>query len=257
MTNAEIWYPISEKQTEVLENIDLMLIRKLVKGHSKTAKETFFMEAGLLPGRFIIMKRRQMYLHNILRKPETELIRKVLEVQKNIFTKNDWYSLVQQNKVDLSIPLSDENISKMSKEGFKSVVRKAVAKKAAEHLNQIAMKHSKSKVLIKEKLMREDYFQDDRFSKSEIELLFSLRTRMVKDIKGNFSTQYKDDIACSLCKVQVDCQEHLLSCDELTTRVNIPKDIDYLDLFKSTDKQLRIVKIFKQLLRTRETLKND
>ena len=257
LTNAEIWYPISDKQSEVLENIDLMLMRKLVKGHSKTAKEAFFMEAGLVPIRFIIMKRRLMYLHNILVKPETELIRKVLEVQKNIITKNDWYSLVQQNKVDLNIPFSDEDISKMSKDRFKSIVSKAVAKKAAEYLNQVAIKHSKSRILIKDKILRENYFQDDRFSKSEVELIFSLRTRMVKDIKGNFSSQYNDDIACSLCQVQVDCQEHLLSCVELTKHVDIPRDVEYGDIFKTTDKQLRIVKILKQLLRTRETLKND
>ena len=38
LTNAEVWYPISDSQIGILENVDLMLIRKLVNGHSKTGK---------------------------------------------------------------------------------------------------------------------------------------------------------------------------------------------------------------------------
>ena len=142
LTNAEIWYPISEKQIEVLENVDLMLLRKLLKGHSKAAKESFHMETGLLPVRFVIMKRRLMYLYTILRKSKTELIRKVYVVQKEIKTKNDWYNIVQDNKIYLEISQSDEEISKMSKEKFKLIVSKSVEKKAVEYLNNIAVKHS-------------------------------------------------------------------------------------------------------------------
>ena len=56
LTNCNVWYPISDSQIEILENIDLMLIRKLVKGHSKGAKEAFHLETGLLPIRFVIKK---------------------------------------------------------------------------------------------------------------------------------------------------------------------------------------------------------
>ena len=255
LTNAEIWYPISEKQVEVLENVDLMLIRKLLKGHSKATKESFHMETGLLPIRFVIMKRRLMYLFNILRKPKSELIRKVYDVQKTIKTKNDWYNIVQENKIYLEISQSDEEIGKMSKERFKLIVRKSVEKKAVEYLNNIACKHSKSKELIKNKLSREGYLKDQRFSKSESELLFAIRTRMVLDIKRNFPTQYNNNFACDLCQVQVDCQEHLLSCVELRKYVNVPVEVNYSDIYGNTDKQLKIVKLFKQLLRTREILK--
>jgi hypothetical protein len=68
LTNVEIWYLITDPQIEVLEDIDLMLIRKIVKGHAKAAKEAFFIETGLLPIRFVCMKRRVMYLHHILKK---------------------------------------------------------------------------------------------------------------------------------------------------------------------------------------------
>ena len=135
LTSAEIWFPVSNKQIEVLVNIDLMLIRKLVNGHSKAPKESFFLEAGLLPLKFVCMKRRlMMYLHHILSKPKSDLIRQVYVVQKQMFTKNDWHNLVNENKNELRISLADEQISKLSKEKFKFTVTQAVERKALDYL---------------------------------------------------------------------------------------------------------------------------
>ena len=78
---------------------------------------------------------------------------------------------------------------------------------------------------------------------------------MILDIKRNFPTQYNYNIVCDLRQVQVDCQEHLLSCGELTRHVNVPTEVKYTDIFSNTDKQLKIVKMFKQLLRAKEALK--
>ena len=125
---------------------------------------------------------------HILSKPTSEMIRRVYEVQKQIYTKNYWYSLVQDKKNELGIQLSDEEISKMSKERFRSLVQTAIDKRAMVYLNNIASGHSKSEDLVKNRLVREEYFEDKRFSKSEIELLFALRTRMVPGIKANFSS---------------------------------------------------------------------
>ena len=121
---------------------------------------------------------------------------------------------------------------------------------ALAHLNTVASGHSKSQNLIKHRFVKESYFEDQRFSKSDSELLLALRTRMVKDIKRNFSTQQNtNNIACDLCQVQVDCQEHLLK------HVTVPEDVQYKDIYGNTDKQLKIVKVMKQLLRKRELLK--
>ena len=67
-----------------------------------------------------------MCLHNILTKPKTELINKVYEVQKSIFTNKDWFNLVKGNRTEMGISLTDEQISVMSKDRYKAVVSKAV-----------------------------------------------------------------------------------------------------------------------------------
>ena len=144
----------------------------------------------------------------------------------------------------------------MSQVQFRVLVIKSVENKAMDYLNTIELSHSKSKPLIKQIFFREKYFLDERFSKSEIELILALRTRMISDVKNNFSTRYGNNLACDLCHVQICSQEHLLNCTELGKHVEVPKYIEYSDIFKSTDKQLKIVKVFKKLLRVREMLKN-
>ena len=90
--------------------------------------------------------------------------------------KNDWLELVEKDNSDLEIDLTDEEISKM---------------------NQV--KTGKRKIL------------RSKISMRDVELLFKLRTRMV-DVKNNFSNKYGTDIACRLCNVQAECQEHLIRC---------------------------------------------
>ena len=162
--------------------------------------------------------------------------------------------IVHNNMEQLNIKLSDEEIMQLSKHKFKALVTTAVEEAAIKYLNEKAVSHSKSGVLIKPRLTREKYFEDQRFKRSEVELLFALRTRTVRDIKANFPTQYGSNLTCELCHVTACCQEHLLSCIKLKQHVKIPSDVCYADIFDNTDKQLIIIRIFKKLLRTREIL---
>ena len=56
LTNSEIWHNLSKKNQDILQAGDIMLVRNLLKGHSKTAKEAFYLEKGLLEIKYIILK---------------------------------------------------------------------------------------------------------------------------------------------------------------------------------------------------------
>ena len=259
LTNLEVWHPVSSNHLEVLDRIDANFLRKIMKSHSKTPKEALYLETGLLPIKYVAMQRRLMYLHHILKRPQHELIRKVYETQKSLPTKNDWYQQISEDRNKLGLSISDEEMSTMSKDGFKELLVKAVRSLALNCLNITATRNENSKCrnLIKTELVKENYLVDRRFSRSESELLFALRTRMVKGIKTNFSSQYANNLTCELCSAHPDSQELLLSCATLRKNINIPDNIEYEDLFRSVDKQLAIVKVYKQLLREREILQSD
>ena len=145
----------------------------------------------------------------------------------------------------------------MSKHKFKSIVTTSVEKATMVYLNKIASTHSKSEGLKKVRLKREEYFEDSRFTKSETELLFAFRTRMVRGIKENFPSQFGKSFTCDLCQIAVCRQEHLLSCATLKKHIDIPDEVSYSDLFSTTNKQLKIIRILKALLRKREILLCD
>ena len=47
--NSEIWYGVSKSDISELEEIDKLLLRKLLQAHSKTPIESFYLELGILP----------------------------------------------------------------------------------------------------------------------------------------------------------------------------------------------------------------
>ena len=110
----------------------------------------------------------------------------------------------------MDINLSDREIAKMKESKYKSLVEKAVTRKELAYLNTTADNHSKSRILIKSKLEREQYFDNQRFSRSEVELLFALRTRMI-DLKSNLSNKYGNDVLAGFAKYRLNVRN--TSCE--------------------------------------------
>ena len=128
--NSEVWYSVKSKHLETLENIDLILLKKLFKAHSKTAIEAFFLEAGIIPIRFVIAKRRLMFLWTILQRPDEELLKKVYKTQKVVRTPGDWAATIAEECKAYNINLTDEEIQATSKYTLKKLVKKNVDNEA-------------------------------------------------------------------------------------------------------------------------------
>ena len=135
-----------------LKKVHFCLMRILFNAHSKTATELFFLETGKIPLRFTISKRRLLYLWTILTRGEEELTSKVYQAQKVKKTRGDWYVMIQEEKKKYEITLSDEDISDLSTNKFKSYVEKKVNTFALKHLKAEAAKHSKSLGILTEKM---------------------------------------------------------------------------------------------------------
>ena len=198
-----------------------------------------------------------MYLWTILRRPSNEMLGKVYRVQNIVKTPGDWSIKVKEDLLEYGIDLADKDIKDLSHYKYRKLVNKNVEKAAHKYLSMKAAKHSKSQDINKSEKMKEKYLDDKRFTLSEAQLLFQLRTRMIS-VKMNFSSIWKDDVSCRLCKdtVMIESQAHLLTCNEILKHVDVPNNIKHEDLFKNTDKQLAAMKVFKKIIRQREILMN-
>ena len=225
-------------------------MRKILNALSKTAAELFYFELGKYPLRIVWSKRRFMYLWEILHRDTDELVRKVYETQKLSHNKGDWYLIMQNERAKYEISESDDEISKMSQNKFRKIVEKKIHQYALKHLNTMASKHSKSTKIAAEKFEKKAYFSDHRFSKEESQLLFALRTKMI-DCKSNFRNQFDNVLTCRTCQEvnSVEDEDHLLSCKTLNTE---EYDVQFSDVYCNLDKQYKVTKVFKRILRRRQ-----
>ena len=130
LTNSESWPFISKKNMNTLESADSQLMQKIFQSHSKTVRESYYIETGKLQIKFLIGKRRLMYLWHILSCNKDELIYKVYMAQSLKPTHNDWFKMIQHEKIFYDIELTDQQISGMSRSHFKKIVDDKVNKKS-------------------------------------------------------------------------------------------------------------------------------
>ena len=253
--NTEAWHNIKTKDIIVMEEVDKALLRGLLSAHAKTPLEALYLETNCLPIRFILKSRRILYLHNILQKNESELIRRVYEAQKDDPTPGDFCELVKDDCIDIGLNLSDEDISKHKKKEFQKLVKKKVREAAFSHLIMRKNNHSKMKGLNYKTLKLQEYMSSPIFNSESRNLLFRLRTRTVSGVKSDFKGVYTDTACPMKCGLN-DTLPHILGCTELrrhhkSTDVSI-SDCQYEDVFsENIGRQKSTTEIYRQLLEIR------
>ena len=247
--SSEALIGMTEKHILMLEDCDLMLMRKIFQAQVGTPKESFYLESAVLPIRFVIIGRRLMFLWSILHKDDSELVKKVYKAQKMFPQKGNWASVVKDDLEFCDIKLTDEEIQNTKKNKFKGIVKKSIRVKSNNFLLDLQAIHSKSKHLeISDDIP--DYLTSEELSLSEKKLLFKLRSRMV-EIKENYKGKYKENLLCSFCGIKDETAVHLLECKVLLNDLNLDehlKNTKVDDIFKDVSKQAKSVRVWRKIL---------
>ena len=70
MYGSEVWYGLTEADIRKLEQIDETLLQQILECSNNVPTELLYLELGITRFREIIIMRRLMYLHHILRQPD-------------------------------------------------------------------------------------------------------------------------------------------------------------------------------------------
>ena len=126
----------------------------------------------------------------------------------------------------------------MKKSSFRTLVKRKTATEALRYLNQVKAKHSKVLKYDTSTLSISPYLTDNRFSRSERDLLFKLRSRTVQ-VNNNFQNGNLENMMCDLCNLFTCTHEHVLSCPVLTVKCTIvnTKSINHSFLYRGVDQQ--------------------
>ena len=123
----------------------------------------------------------------------------------------------------------------MSDYSFKKLVKEKVRRVAFQYLLSLQESHSKVSCIKYSDFKIQPYLTDPSFKMKEKELLFSLRTKLLRVAKENFRSMYPNGTLCELCESgEIQSQRHLLeSCEPIIrncqeVRDNIRIDHDYI-----------------------------
>ena len=112
---SEAWYNISEAEIGQLEQVDKSLWCNLLEVARTVPYDLLCLEVGVEPLRFIIMRRRLVYLQHILKQEESSLVKQFLRTQSINPKKKDWVTTVKEDLEQLKINLSFLEIENMGK----------------------------------------------------------------------------------------------------------------------------------------------
>ena len=106
-----------------------------------------YLEGGLEPARFVIMKSMVMYLQYILQQTDDCLLITMLKAQADSPTKDDWLSEVTSVISYLELNITFEEIKQLTKSQFHKMVKKQTRSKAFSYLSEKQENWSKGKAI--------------------------------------------------------------------------------------------------------------
>ena len=220
-----------------------------------------FLETSQLPIKYITASRRILYLQNILKRHEDELIKRVYYAMRTSPLKRDWSNTVIENMQNIGLDLSEGGISQISKIAFKTIVKSKMRQYVLNELNTIKLGHNKVNRIEHSSLkVPQKYLTSNKFTNKQKSLLFNLRCKSQSEFLRNFSSS-NQTIPCKICQGYEDSQEHAILCEKLRDSLPILnrqllEEVNYSDLFSNIHNQLRITNVYQLLIDARERIRD-
>ena len=250
---SEVWYGVTEDDLSRLEQADKGFWCSLVEIARTVPYELVCLELGVLPLRFIIMRRRLVYLQHVLKENETSLIKSFLITQMKSLKRKDWGKTVLENLKYLEIKNTFEEIKEMSEKKYKEIIKLKILEKAFCYLIQKNTKRNgKGKNIRYNTLRMQNYLcsEDENITNEERKFIFQLRTKIDFKIKSHFRKMHID-IICDGCRIEVSTTRHTLECVNLIGKNELITYLpNYSDLYgEDEDDQVYLARIVRDNLK--------
>ena len=118
---------------DLLETIDVSLLKQLLKAPKGTPKEMLYLELGCIPFREIVREKRLRFLHYILNEEPKSIVHRCFLTQMKNKNKKDWVTTVLDY-------LSKLELTHMTMEGIKNMRKTSVIKLRKQRINRKAFK---------------------------------------------------------------------------------------------------------------------
>jgi hypothetical protein len=175
------------------------LLRRILKAPNSACIESLYLELGITPIREIIKSRRINRLHYLANLNKEEMLYKFFITQWMYPVRNDWVHQVREDLADFNLEVDLDQLTKMSKNVFKRMVKKKLKEYSLGYLTTIKEKHSKMDQLVYPKLKIQNYLKDRKISVQAAKTLFRWRTRSA--LFDLFDEDIPSDISETVMKI--------------------------------------------------------
>ena len=257
LLNSEAWVNLSEQNIRGLEQTDEILLSRILDSEANTSNIFKYLELGVCPVRFEIMKRKILFLQYILKQEESSMIHKVFKATCEHPIKNDFVQTCQKYLETLEINMTFEEIKQMSEFKFKKMVKQktmiAAFKYLIEQKNKPG-KHTKIKNIEYKQLGIQEYLLEGNFNTELSKVIFKMRGKTL-EIKDHKKWKYDDNL-CVGCSTNIETENELLSCPGYCEKdEEIYENLSYNVVFgDSVTEMVRVAKEIRKRLKVREKL---
>ena len=253
LLNSEAWVNYTEKDIRILEQCDEMLLGKILECEANTSNALKYLELGIVPIRFEVMRRKLGFLQYILKQEKTSLIYQILEATRNNMVKNDFVQTCMKYLKTLDVNLSFEEIANLSDSRFKKILKEKMKSAAFNYLTKEKGKQKKILNIKYDKLEMQEYLlSGDR--NSEISKLIFKARGLNLDIKTHKKWKYSDRL-CIGCQVKEETGDEILFCESFGENMD---KIAYNWFFSTNSSdQIEVAKLMKKKLKERAKLTEE
>ena len=229
LTNGEIWYGLSKSEVDELENLDTLLLRKILKTKCSVPAEYIYLELGCLNIGTILKARRVNYLHYLVTEGQENMLSKFFLTQWKYPAEDDWTLAVKEDLTDFGFQSDLKWVKSKSEWAFRNLVRQKTKEYAFYNFLEIREKEnrSKGKEIFYTELKPQNYLLCNELSTIQAQTVFNYRTRM-----ANYKENYRGNnghMPCILCLAHLDSQAGSFSCQVIGE--NVQQEDKYSDIF--------------------------
>ena len=226
LSNCGVWSNLSDANLKAIETSQLKCLKRIMRTAASTPNSFVYLELGVLPVKYEIHSRQLNKLHQILNLQPTNPILQLYKQQLRYPFEINWANRIEELKVLYNLPNDDDEIASISKEVWKSTVKKVIKKKAHESLLNVAKTKKKLAGIVFSNYFKPSPYLEKHSAKIS-QTVFKIRGRSTNVLANRGSHE-----ACRLCKSHdEETQEHVLNCkvirgDDRTLSLDAVKEMD-------------------------------
>ena len=156
--------------------------------------DALFLEMSIWPIRFEIEFRQLTYLKRIINRDQNDPVYQLYQRMLKYSSEKNWANNILDLRRKYSLPLKDENINNMSKQVWKSIVKRQIQYYVFNCLLESCQSNTKLDPPIARVLMK-------------------ARLRMF-EVKVNFKKKYNYKLNCPFCTDETETFDHIFQCPD-------------------------------------------